>query len=225
MKLIPKIKFNKQGFTIMEAIISSSIFAVVIGSLFAMLIIQNNFFQTVNARTDMSQTARKVMNNMVKELRISKIESVDLYARPLHISGTEDTINATSICFQIPVDSNPGDGNYNFFDEFGRVVWGADNVDGYKIEYYWDQENQRILRRVWDASDTAVYENVIAENITGFRMQGFSWNSGAQTYESKSGGPCDVVEITVTAEKTNLGGRTLEMPIVYTLKNQVTWRN
>ncbi|MCG2713185.1 MAG: type II secretion system GspH family protein [Candidatus Omnitrophica bacterium] len=210
---------RKGGYTLVELLVSLGIFGVLIGSLFTILISQNNFFGRASGAMEVGVTARKVMVLLVKELRTAKQEVVTVYDRPLDQAGViEDHINGRSILFQVPVDF---DGDGDFFDENGLIEWGCEGGHEWAIEYYWDNTNNRVMRRLWDTSSTAVSETVIAENISNFLIEGYMYNGAA--YERSSS--CQLLKITVTAQKTTLLGRTLPTPLTYTLNNQVSWRN
>jgi len=214
----------KGGYTLVELVISLGIFSVVLGSLFTVLVSQNNFFGRANARMEVDASVRKVMMNMVKELRAAKIEYVDIRDRPLDQGGVSlDHINGRSITFQVPVD---WDGDADVFNEYGVIEWGAEGQLDWFLEFYYDSTNGQVIRRVWDGSNAEVSSTVIAAGISGFNIQGFEFNSGTGTYQSIAGNYTkDIVEITVTAQKTTLGGRALATPIAVTLRNRVHWRN
>jgi hypothetical protein len=215
---------DTKGYTLVELVVSMGIFTLVLGALLSVLISQNNFFSRATGRLDLDRAVRKVMNNVVKEMRVSKVDLVDIYDRPLDEGGAAlDHINGRSITFQMPVD---WDGDGDVFDEYGVIEWGADGQEGWSVEYCWDSVNNHVVRRVWDSSMMEVSEIVIAENISLLRFQGFTYNAGTQTYESKSGEYTrDVVEVTVTAQKTTMNGHPLATPLSMTLVNTISWRN
>ena len=212
---------NKKAYTFVELLVSLAIFAIVIGSLMSILISQNAFFSRASAAVDVGSKARKVMTLMVKELRSAKQEVVNVYDRPLDQAGvSQDHINGQSIIFQFPVD---WDGDGDKFDEWGRIEWGCEGGLEWAIEYYYDSVNQRVMRRLWDNADTAQSETIIAENISNFLIQGFQYDSTSRTFILHSA--CHIIEITITAQRDSISGRTLDSPLTYTLTNRVTWRN
>ncbi len=218
---------KKRAYTLVELLVSLAIFSVVIGSLLTILISQNNFFSRASGRMDVAVRARKVMDNLVKELRRSKLEYVDIYDAPMDQGGVIDYDDAVSISFQVPVDfDNDGD----VFDKFGRIEWGTEEgLDG-NIEYYYDSANKRVMRRLWDSSDVSNFETVIAEDISDFKINAYYYDTNLGKLQAATVDPDDakspeIVTITVTAERKKVGGRTLAVPITYTLKNSVTWRN
>ena len=212
---------QEKGYTFAELLVSLAIFTVVIGSLLSILISQNTFFSRAIASVEVGSAARKVVGLLVKELRVAKSEVVNLYGSPIDEPGASlNHTDGKSIVFQVPVDwDNDGDR----FDEWGVIEWGCEGGLNWAIEYYYDSANKRVMRRLWDDTDTARSETVIAENISDFMMQGFRYNTTTKAYELHSS--CDVVEITVTAEQDNIGGRSMAIPLEYTLINRVTWRN
>ncbi len=216
---------KKRAYTLVELLVSLAIFSVIIGSLFAILISQNNFFSRASGRMDVGIAARKVMDSMVKELRRSKLDLVTVYDAPMDEGGAEDYVNGVSVNFQIPVDfDNDGD----VFDKFGRIEWGSEEeLDG-SIEYYWDSANQRVIRRLWDSSGVSDYEIIIAENISAFKIEGFYYAGGGNLLPAdpdNDAAACELLKITLTAQKTSVGGRVLTTPLTYTLTNSITWRN
>jgi len=90
-------------------------------------------------------------------------------------------------------------------------------------ENIYDEDNERVMRRLLDTSDIAQSETVIAEDISAFLIQGFAYNSASRTYELHPA--CDIIEISVTSEKDSISGRALTVPLTYTLTNRVSWRN
>ncbi len=210
---------NKQAYTLAELLVSLAIFSVVIGSLMTILISQNAFFSRASASVEVGSNARKVMSLMVKELRLSKVDFVTVYDKNGNIFGTAYP-NGTTIVFQVPID---WDGDGDRFDDFGRIEWGSEGGLGWKIEYYYDEANKRVMRRLLDTSDIVQSETVIAEDISAFLIQGFMYEATSQTYILHSA--CDIIKITITSEKDSISGRTLTVPLTYTLTNQVSWRN
>lgn len=222
------LKFKTKGYTILELLVSLGIFTVVIGALFSMLISQNSFFSRMAGKLDVCFMARKAANMLVKELRVSGASVyVDIWDRPIDQGGVgQDHINGRSVTFQVPVDY---DDDGDFFDDLlGVIEWGADGQFEAVLEYCWDDVNNRVLRRVWDNNipSNLVSETVIAENISAFNIQGFTYNSLTKTYESN---PIeyvkDIIEITITAEKATLAGRTLDTPLTFTISQRVFCRN
>ncbi|MFH1092676.1 MAG: type II secretion system protein [Candidatus Omnitrophota bacterium] len=217
---------KKCAYTLVELLVSLAIFSIVIGSLLTILISQNNFFSRASARMDVGVTARKVMDNMIKELRSSKLDEVIIYNIPMDQGGVLDYTDALSINFRVPVDF---DSDGDVFDNFGRIEWGTEEeLDG-SIEYFWDSANDRVIRRLWDSTGVSNFESVIAENITDFRINAFSYAGGGNlvpaTVNPNDAFAPEIVTIAVTAQRDTVGGRVLAVPLTYTLTNSVTWRN
>ncbi|MBI4845257.1 MAG: type II secretion system protein [Candidatus Omnitrophica bacterium] len=211
---------GKKGYTIVESLIAMAIFTLIIGTLFTMLISQNNFFSQSRAKMDVSSAARKAMTVIIKEMRLCKVEYVEVYNLPIDQGGVIDHTDATSIKFQVPVD---WDGDGDFFNEYGIIEWGAEGQEDYALQYYWDSANERIIRRVWDSSANEDSFTVIAEDIFDFKINGFKYNSASQNVEPDSS--CEIVEIEITARRSQISGRSLANPLTYTLSNRVAWRN
>jgi prepilin-type N-terminal cleavage/methylation domain-containing protein len=210
-----------KGYTLVELLVSLAIFAVVIGSLMSILISQNTFFSRAAASVDVGSSARKVMDLMVKELRTAKGSVVHVYDRPLDQGGVVlDHINGKSIVFQVPVD---WDGDGDRFNDWGVIEWGNEGGLEWSTEYYYDAPNRRVMRRLWSDANVAVSETEVADNISDFLIQGFRYNTTTRSYELYSS--CDLIEITVTAERDTVAGRTVAAPLTYTLVNRVKWRN
>ncbi|MBU1086986.1 MAG: type II secretion system GspH family protein [Candidatus Omnitrophica bacterium] len=210
---------NKNAYTLAELLVSLAIFTVVIGSLMTILISQNAFFSRASASVEVGSNARKVMSLMVKELRLSKVENVNLFDENGNAFDAAHP-DGVDIVFQVPID---WDGDGDRFDINGNIEWGCEGGLGWKIEYYFDEDNKRVMRRLLDGSNVAQSETVIADNISGFLIQGLHYDFTNKLYKLDSS--CDVVEITITSEKDSISGRTLDTPLTYTLSNRVSWRN
>ncbi len=213
-------KNKRSGYTLVELMFSLGIFSVILGSLFSIIIYQNTYFTQAAGKMEVSFAARKAMSGMMKELRISKVELVEVYDKPRDEAGTESYLNGRSVKFQVPVNWEP-DGD--FFDEYGTIEWGADGNKDWSIEYYWDSANNRLIRRIWNAASVEVSKVTIAENISAFNIIGYKYN--AVTMQLEKNAACEVIGIELTAQKTTLSGRTLTAPLTLTLSNFVKWRN
>ena len=209
------------GFTLVEVLITVSIFSVVIGSLLSMLVSQNTFFSQCIGKFDVSRMTRKAMTNIVKELRTSDTLTVTIYDRPMDQAGaSEDVTNGKSIEFQVPVD---WDGDDDYIDEYGRVEWGAEGQKEWSIEYCWDSSTNEVLRRVWNANSVLEEQVVISPDITDFTIKGYCYDSATNNYVISTS--YEIIEIDIKGEKTQLGGRTLSFPLEFALNNRVFCRN
>ncbi|MBU1043813.1 MAG: type II secretion system GspH family protein [Candidatus Omnitrophica bacterium] len=211
---------NNNAYTLAELLVSLAIFSVVIGSLMTILISQNAFFSRASASVEVGANARKVMSLMVKELRLSKVDRVEVYDKNGNKYDKDTHPDGADIYFKVPIDcDNDGDR----FDVNGNIEWGCEGGLEWFIEYYFDEANKRVMRRLLDASKIAQSETVIANNISGFLIQGFHYNFTNKIYEPDSA--CNVLRITITSERDSISGRILDTPLTYTLTNQVSWRN
>ncbi|MCP4650042.1 MAG: prepilin-type N-terminal cleavage/methylation domain-containing protein [PVC group bacterium] len=214
MKFKKRYLTDKSGFTLTEMIVSLGIYTVVIGTLFSALISHNYFTDQCLGKWDISKQARKVVNDMVKEMRVSKGTYAEIYDMPIDQGGAAANPNAgKSIVFQVPVG----------LDAYGRIEWGAEaNID-WSIEYCWDDSSNQILRRVWDDSNTLIDQVITSEDVADFKVTGYKYDAGSKGYVVDS--LIELVEIEIKTEKDTLRGRCLSDPLNITLNNRVYWRN
>lgn len=215
-------KIKSPGFTLVELIIVLGIFSLILGMLFSILISQNNLFNQVSGKADVARFARKAMNIMVKELRMADMLNVSLWNKPVDGPGCiKEHLNGKSVTFQVPVD---WDKDGDMVDDYLRLEWGADGQLGSTIEYCWIASEQQILRRVWDSADELVSSEIVVSNISNIKFTGLKFDATKGKY-FKDADPIEVVEISLTAQKSVIGGRTLANPITFSLRNEVYWRN
>ncbi|MFH2138829.1 MAG: prepilin-type N-terminal cleavage/methylation domain-containing protein [Candidatus Omnitrophota bacterium] len=225
IKRILKGSKKNSGYTLVEMLVSMGIYAVIVGSLFTLLISQNTFITNNTARMDVDLNARKAMIIMVKELRMSKKDLCFIYDKPIDQLGAAITFQGPSIVFQVPVD---WDGDGNVFDNFGRIEWGIDGKLDYNVEYCiiaGDTEG-RLWRRVWDDSNKLVSSTEIARGLANFWVEGLYWDTGGKKYaQALSGSAVEIFDITIRTEKNTVRGRNLASPLRLTLTNRVSTRN
>ncbi len=216
-----KINLSTAGFTMVETLVSLAIFSLIIGSLLSLAVTQNNFFNACMGKWDVNRLARKSMNNMVKEIRMSNALNSSIWDRPIDQAGvTEDANNGRSVVFQLPVD---WDGDGDFLDDYLRLEWGAEGGLDWTIEYCWDNTTEQLLRRVWDDTNTLVSQIVISNNVSSFLIKGYRYDLGLNRYVVDSA--FEIVEIELTVIKRTMGGRTLTTPLTFDLSNRIFWRN
>ncbi|MCG2711107.1 MAG: prepilin-type N-terminal cleavage/methylation domain-containing protein [Candidatus Omnitrophica bacterium] len=216
------VQLKKQaGFTILEIMFSTAIFMVVVGGLFSLLIVQNDFLKISMGKCDITGMAKKVIWSMVKEIRFSNVNNTQIFSAPIDEPGvTAVSSNGRSIVFQVPVDWDADD---DYVDIYNCTEWGADGGLNWSVEYCWDSTTNQVLRRIWDDSNTMVSQISVASDIALFSIDGYAYSSVSKKYIISSG--YEIVEISIEAQKDNVGGRTLASPLKLALKNRVYFRN
>lgn len=220
LKAKTKIKSKSSGFTLVELLVTMGIFSVIIGSLFSVLISQNNFVSLCSGKWEVARKSRKIMNILIKEARMSSPLNVSVYSLPMDQGGSVRTDTGPSLEFQSPVD---WDADGDFVDEFNRVEWGAENSLGWSIEYCWDSATEQVLRRVWDDTNSLVSQVLVADNITNFQVVGLIYDTGTNSYIPED--DMEMAEIQMTSVQRTSGGRTLAVPLTFELQNTVFFRN
>lgn len=211
---------SSAGFTLVEMLVTMGIFSVIIGSLFSVLISQNNFVAQCIGKWDVSRKAGKVMNILVKELRMSTSLYVSVYTLPIDQAGSIRTATGTSIEFQLPVDWDHDD---DYVDEFNRMEWGAEDMLGWTIEYCWDSVQEQVLRRVWDSTHTLISQVLVTDCVTLFQVQGLTYSTSLNKYLPDE--DMEMAQVRIQCIQRTSNGRVLAVPLTFELKNTISFRN
>ncbi len=213
-----KHNFNS-GFTLVEVIVSLGIITLILGSLFNVLISQNRIFNLSMAKWDLSNDARKAMNLLVKEARMSDALYVQIYDLPMDQAGNKAS-SGVSVEFQVPVD---WDADGDFVDQYNQTEWGADGHFDWSIEYYRDSASNELKRRVWDSAGAMDSQTTISTNITAFQVNGYRYSGSLKKYVLDI--DLEIIEVSISATKSLLRGITLNVPLAVSLKNRINFRN
>ena len=171
-------KFQK-GFTLIEFLMVSTIFSILILAGYSMLSSGEATWFTTDVQIQLQQNLRQTLEKVSKELRETSSSQVVSGLDGAGVSGSD------ILRFSMPVICHNGD---NVMDASGNVAhWGApltwgctqsscmhkDNtcssVDYKYIEYQINTSNQ-LLRRVLNNSGGLVRQDIFAQNIKDFQV-------------------------------------------------------
>ncbi|MBM3247946.1 MAG: hypothetical protein FJZ10_00750 [Candidatus Omnitrophica bacterium] len=196
------------SFTLVEVLIVSFLFLIIMGGILSILAVGRNSWYETDVEIELQQDLRKAITRVTKELRESGFDQAD--AAKVAIQDGAGQNSSDILIFYVPVDhDNDGD----VTDGAGNLQWGAPmlwaNKDpdceapgdtcqylDYKIQYLINADNQ-FIRRVLDASNNMVREDLYANNIVDFQV-------------SRS---TDFVSLEITARKDTVFGRTITKSI------------
>ncbi len=186
MPMMPRSARMTRGFTIVETMVTSTIFLSV--GLMAVMWLNgaSDLWWTTNTQAHVRETAHLAVNRMVFELRMGtrvgagSPPNVAIPAAP----------NNTSITFYLPADLDPFDGNTTIVDALGDIEWDAANP----VQYTYVPA-QRQLLRVAGAQQT-----VIASDVTAARFDDAATDPTLGLNE---------VKVTITVQRLSPQQRTL----------------
>jgi len=130
---------GNSGFTLVEALVVSSIFIVTLGMIYGVYISGFDVWDVQRYQADLQAQARVALNYMVSELRNATRTSTQNPSPNLSIPSTP---NNKQIIFHLPEDKN-GDGLIT--DANGDIEW--DTNDPIKYEYIPGQKELRRLEK------------------------------------------------------------------------------
>lgn len=142
----PACRTGRQGFSLVEALVSVFIFSLLFAALFMVLYGGQASWYTADTQTEVNQKARRPVLTMVKELRQTRSSEI--------IDVPADGNNYNTITFKIPEDV---DGDGDVIDALGRIEWSGN------INYSLNADNQ-IIRT------TPSGPLVLADNISSLQF-------------------------------------------------------
>lgn len=161
---------DESGFTLVEMIITMTIFGVIVTVLGSTLSSSKKASDTVRQVTDLNAEARQALNRISRELRqAKKVESVS------------PPDGATGLTFQ--VDFN------------GNGVIDSSTADPERLTYRWSNNN--IYLSAADVAGTTVTQPILSGHVTAFRLEYFSSRysfdcdgDGVTTWQELDHGTC-----------------------------------
>ncbi len=186
----------KRGFTLIEVLVASSIFVVVLGMIYSSYRAGLDLWENAESTTDLESQARQAMTFMVSELRNATRTSTQ---NPSPNANITSGPNLKQIDFVLPEDAN-GDGYIT--DSNGAIEWDTNTHIQYKFI-----PGQHYLRRQEPGQ-----QRVLAYNVSD--VQFFDITSDATLALNE-------IKIVLTLSKTTPRGHTL----TFTLTSVVKLRN
>ena len=191
-----KIILNNQGLTMLEMMIASLIFLMIVGSLFGALINAMDYWEFSVVTSDLQSNGQLAMNLMIKELR-SATRTAGSTPPDAGVLGTPP--NNQGMLFYLPGDI---DGDGTIVDvATGDTEW-LPNI----VQYLYDPAKQQIVRT------TMGTQKVLANNVTDIHFD--DWNTDVSLFR-------DEIKITLELRKSTSKGR----PVVYSAVSTVKLRN
>ena len=174
---------TKRAFTLVETIISTAIFLIVVLGVYTVLAAGRSTWFDTDASIEMQQNTRFALEKMTRELQESGFDKNAVW-QVVILDGSG--VNGTDILrFSMPIICHSGD---SVIDANGDVAyWGApltwgctssscmdaDNncatTDYKTVEYSLDSSNQ-LIRKVLDPNSIVVRQNIFARNVTDFQV-------------------------------------------------------
>lgn len=176
-----KYKVQRNGVTLVELVIAIGICTIIIGASFSLMLTSRISVFGNEAAVQAGQNARKVVNLIRKELRLSKSSRVYI-SNNLELSP--NNLTGSVIKFQIPVGVY--DDNLQLDAEF-NLQWGSGDTVGERIAYSIDGNN-KLIRSTYSTSDGSdAVSKVVASGITAVSF-------------SRSANDSGVIDFSVTAQ-------------------------
>ena len=150
MQNLIKQKFNS-GFTLVEILVASAIFVVMLGIMYGIYISGLDVYGTGSYQVDLQAQARLALNYMVLELRNATRTSAQNPSPNLSIPSVP---NNKQIHFYLPQDK---DGDGLITDANGEIEWDTNN----QIDYQFIP-SQKILRRL-EKGDQKIFASDVSD--------------------------------------------------------------
>jgi prepilin-type N-terminal cleavage/methylation domain-containing protein len=183
---------NKNGFTLVEIMIASSILVILAAIMLSFFIQNITLWQSITNQSDLRSADRNAMNYMTQELRKTTRTSTKNPSPNLTIPSKP---NNRSIDFYLPVDV---DNNGFIFDSTGATEWDKSN----KIQYQY-VPGQKRLRRLEKGN-----QYIIANDVASIEFEDNSINSALYK---------DELKIILTLERL-IQGKTVSVTLVSIVK-------
>lgn len=177
-----KLNLQKKAVTLVELMIAAGISLLIIGASFGMLLFGRVSVFSNEAAVKASEQARRALNKITNELRLSKPTLV-LISEDLGIS--HNTNDGDIVNFQIPV------GIYNnelTLNADYTLQWGSDTVVGAYVAYSVDG-NSNLIRSTYPADDVSnAVSSVVVPGILSLRFTRASLSSAVVKIEIQARG-------------------------------------
>ncbi|MDP2653795.1 MAG: prepilin-type N-terminal cleavage/methylation domain-containing protein [Candidatus Omnitrophota bacterium] len=170
--------WKKSGFTLVEMLMSAAILSLVMAGGYMIFAAGENTWFTTEVSIRLQENLRKSLDRMFRELHMTQTGQFQI----LDAAGSN---NSDAVRFSIPVVCHAGD---LLIDAGGNVAhWGAPltwgcagsacmdadddcgTVDYKSLEYRLNSDNQ-LVRRVLNAADSVIREDIFAERISDLQI-------------------------------------------------------
>jgi len=184
---------QRRGFTLLEVMISMTIFLIVVGLLLGSLTNGMDFWEFSVTSSDLQSNGQHAMNMMTKELR-NATRTQGMTPPDAGVLGTPP--NNKGMLFYLPTDI---DGNGTITD----AVTGDTEWDPNLIQYDYDNVNLQLLR------NTMGTQKVLANYVTDVRFN--DWNTDLSLFREE-------IKITLQMQRNTSKGRTVTASFISTVK-------
>jgi len=140
-------KLFKRAFTLLETVLSVTIFIVLMGIVFRVLITSRNIFLRSSAKSDLVSVGRNTLNIMKKELAETNLASFRIGSPSSDLNGNNISNPGCLIIFSVPTDTDSPLDN-SVIDSSGSIQMGAVNDASYRIRYRIDTAKNYLLREI-----------------------------------------------------------------------------
>ena len=182
MRKINQLKpLQKKGFTLVEVLLTTLIFPVILFSVYSLLNLSNMLSNTNEVYAQLNQNAMQILHYIGRE-----IGQTSPNAAPSHITITQDGNNNSVVTFQIPVDWD-NDGDVTVTGTSNATEWGAYDRIGQTANghlNYWIRysiSGTQLIREVLNAGQAATGTSVVVANniksAAGFTVTRFGINN------------------------------------------------
>jgi len=172
----------KKGFSLVEILVVMSIFAMMIGGIYAALHTGKDAWTTAETEGQLRDNLRVTLERISRELRESGSTNGALQVTIFEGGG----FNGTDVLrFSMPVICHVGDNVMNATGDVAHwgapLTWGCSdsscmdaddncNTVDYRYVEYEINENNEVLRRVLNNTAQLIREDVFARNISDFQV-------------------------------------------------------
>ena len=125
----------QEGWTLIEAVLATTMLLVVFGGALALLNLQSDFWELATTQTDSRSEVERIMASVVKELRLARRVTAGI-APNISIPAAPGN---TTMTFYVPTDV---DGDHTVLDAIGAVEWNT--ADPIQLTY--DAASQQLRR-------------------------------------------------------------------------------
>ncbi len=165
------------GFTLTELLVVVGIFTLLIGVSFTLLSTGRFSVNLTEAEIQATEHAREAMNQIGRELRLSRVGAVLLSD---NVAWTTNNNSGTVVNFQIPVGSYASE--LDLTNE-GAIRWGSEDTIGAHIAYSLNAASQ-LIRSTYTASNGSdTVSRIVTTNISSLTFNRTTVSSNLITME------------------------------------------